>query len=266
MADTMTEFCTLASSSSGNCAFLKADGESFLIDAGISCRAIVNGLKLLNAQPNELNAVFITHEHSDHIKGLKVFLKNYKIPVYSTPEVLNYLAKNDLVPADAVLREMKDNRCDDFSAQIISFDTPHDSVHSVGYRIHTKSGAVGIATDLGYMSDEVRENLYGCKTILIESNYDRAMLECGSYPYYLKRRIMSDRGHLCNDDCAGQLYTFIENSAEHILLGHISRENNLPHLAYATAVQALSECGARENTDFTVVAAPASEMSPVYRF
>lgn len=262
----MTEFCTLASSSGGNCAFLRCDNESFLIDAGISCRAIVNGLKQLNAQPQDIDGIFITHEHSDHIKGLKVFLKKYSIPVYSSAEVLDYLAQNDLVPQNAVLREMYGAVCNDFSAAIRCFDTPHDSVHSVGYRIETKSGAVGIATDLGHMTDEVRNNLLGCKAVLIESNYDRNMLECGSYPYYLKRRIMGTNGHLCNDDCAAELYKLVENSTEHILLGHISRENNLPDLAHSTAVQALNLCGVRENIDCTVFAAPRSEISTVHSF
>ncbi len=259
----MTEFCTLASGSSGNCAFLRTDDESFLIDAGISCRAIVNGLKSVNANPQEINGIFITHEHSDHIKGLKVFLKKYDVPVYSSPEVLNYLAVNDLVPSNSQLCEIA-GAYTGSSASVAYFDTPHDSVHSIGFRIDTKSGSVGIATDLGYMPDEVRLKLNGCKIILIESNYDRGMLECGEYPYYLKRRIMGNRGHLCNDECANELYSFVQNGAEHIILGHISRENNIPDLARNTAVQALLERGAHEDDDYTLCAAPRYEACAVY--
>lgn len=262
----MTQFCTLASGSSGNCSFVRTDGESFLIDAGISCRAIVNGLKTADALPQEIDGIFITHEHSDHVKGLKVFLKKYRVPVYASPEVLEYLAANDLVPPDAILFEMTKSTKLHFSAGISCFDTPHDSVHSMGYRIDTKDASIGIATDLGYMTDSVRKSLNGCKIVLIESNYDKNMLACGSYPYYLKRRIMGEKGHLCNDECAGELYGLVENGAKHILLGHISRENNLPYLAHSTAIEELSKYGVRENVDCTVCAAPRYERSEIYGF
>ncbi len=261
----MTEFCTLASSSGGNCSFLRTDNESFLIDAGISCRAIVNGLKALDSRPENINGIFITHEHSDHIKGLKVLLKKYAIPVYSSPEVLEYLIHNDLVPVNAVLRDIAESKNQFESTEISYFDTPHDSVHSIGFRFDTLSGSVGVATDLGFIPEHVRDNLNGCKILLIESNYDKNMLSCGNYPYYLKRRIMGSHGHLCNDDCAGELHSFVESGTEHILLGHISRENNLPDLAHSTAVQALNEQGVREDVDCTVIAAPRFECSEIYR-
>lgn len=263
----MTEFCTLSSGSSGNCAFGRVGNFSFLVDAGISCRAVMNGLGSIGADPGGLGGIFITHEHVDHIRGLRVLLKRIHVPIYASPEVLDYLWEHDLAGCQCPMIPISPQHPVEFDGGVVRcFDTPHDSVHSLGFRIETHSGIrLGIATDLGFISDTVRENLDGCQMVLLESNYDLSMLQTGSYPYMLKRRIMGQRGHLCNDECAKELSLLIEGGTSHILLGHISAENNHPELAYQTAVCALAGEGKQVDRDYILQSAPRYEHSQMFR-
>lgn len=261
----MTAFQPLYSGSSGNCSLVKggvcASGGALLIDAGVSCRAILAALEQANILPRQLSGILITHEHVDHIKGLAVFTKRFKTPVYASLEVLEYLQDGGYISPDCPLYELS-SPMEVGGMLVTPFDTPHDSVHSLGFRIDTPKGSsIGVATDLGTVTDQVRAGLIGCDVAMLESNYDNTMLECSSYPYYLKRRIMSGKGHLDNLDCAGELAELVKLGSRRFVLCHLSRENNIPELALQTVYARLAEEGIAA-TDFELQAARRSEPSP----
>ncbi len=263
----MAQFTTLYSGSSGNSALVEEDGRFLLVDMGRSCRMTTNALKALGLAPENLCGILVTHEHSDHVSGLAIFLKYHPVPVYGSAPTLEYLLSHGLVPADAVLIDI-DGRTQDvggFSVQ--SFETSHDSVACRGYRITTPQGkVVSIATDLGYVSDEVLANLLLSDVVGLESNYDRGMLMAGPYPYYLKTRIASPNGHLSNDDCAAAIVMLAQNGCRNFSLCHISKENNTPELALENVRAAMHEAGFADSTQYTLYAAMRNEISPVIDF
>ena len=185
----MARFTTLYSGSSGNSALVEENGRYLLVDMGKSCRMTQNALKGLGLPLADLGGILVTHEHSDHVSGLAIFLKYHPVPVYGSAATLDYLACRGLVPPGAELIDI-DGRTEDvcgFAVQ--SFETSHDSVACRGYRITTPLGRVaGVATDLGYVSDEVLANLLLADVVALEANYDYNMLMTGPYPYYLKTR------------------------------------------------------------------------------
>lgn len=232
------------------------------MDCGISCRVITNGLALRGIEPKKLSGVLITHEHIDHIRGLAVFLKHFSVPLYASSAVLEYLCRHDLVPAHAELYDVDSDAVLVGDMLVKPFYTSHDSVGSRGYRISLPDEhRITVCTDTGYLTDDARKHLIGSSAVLIESNYDKMMLMAGKYPYPLKKRIDGRLGHLSNADCADFLPELVRSGTEHILLGHLSKENNLPQLAEQTSVSELSLCGMRRNSDYTLSAAPRSELS-----
>ena len=238
-----------ASGSSGNCLLVSDADTHLLVDAGISMKKVDSALRQLGLSTHDLSGVLITHEHSDHVSGLKMLLKHYEMPVFAPhtvaarlggmlPETLDRTCVIPVGPAFSV-----------GSLRVTAFHTPHDTDESVGYRIEGK-GVFAIATDMGHVTEEVFDGLRGADTVLIESNHDLDMLRFGPYPVYLKRRILSDRGHLANPDCAELARRLAGTGTRSFILGHLSRENNLPELALAETVQAL------EGYDVSVCCAP----------
>lgn len=240
------KLCTLYSGSSGNSIFISAGGANILIDAGKNARKLCEALDLIGVSPDSLDAIFITHEHSDHISALEVFLKKHPVPVHVSEASAKKLLSRGLAQIDESLvihtpvftQKIKE-------LEISSFVTPHDSMGSVGYRLSfEENGArreIGIATDIGYVSDSVLGGLEGCESIVVESNHDVEMLKSGPYPYDLKKRILSKRGHLANEDCALLLSRLCANGTKNILLAHLSEENNDPEIAYDEACSAISD-------------------------
>ena len=228
----MAYFRSLYSGSSGNCGIV-ADGDNYIcIDMGKSCKATIEALSQAEILAGRISGILVTHEHSDHIGGLKVFLKKYKIPVYASDATLDYLAEYDLVPpsADLIPLAAESDCVGEF--EICSFATSHDSVDCHGYKIATKTGrTVSLATDLGIVTENVFEHLSSANLAVIEANYDEKRLWAGSYPHYLKTRIASNRGHLCNSETAKTLKRLVENGNERFALCHLSNENNTPQLA-----------------------------------
>lgn len=258
----MSLFCPLYSGSSGNSLYLKSGSTSILIDLGVSCRAAVTALAQLDVVPSDLNGILITHEHSDHMKGLAVFLKKADVPVYASAAVLEYIEDNIPIPAHSRLIPITTKNFSIGDVSILPFSTPHDSVGSLGYRICTAEGKyLGIATDLGEFTDEVSQGLEGCNLVLLESNYDEAMMMVSPYPYYLKRRIMSQNGHLSNIDCAQAIVKLAQKGTEHFVLGHLSINNNMQPLAYQATQAALYEQGLSEGSDYTLQVAKRKEIS-----
>lgn len=262
----MSRFCPLFSSSKGNSILLSGGGTSLLIDAGVSFRRLSAALDGQGYCVGDINGILITHEHSDHISGLKTLLKKTDIPLYAPKETLEYLWVNGYIQAHTVVHECGESFVVG-GIEARAFDTPHDAAHSVGYRFTMPDlRVVAVATDLGHITDGVRKNLLGCDLVMLESNYDRGMLECSSYPYVVKRRIKSDFGHLSNDDCSGMLLSLAKSGTTRFVLGHLSEQNNIPELARETAHSVLTSASLRENIDYTLDVASARGMARAVAF
>jgi phosphoribosyl 1,2-cyclic phosphodiesterase len=258
----LAKFFTIASGSSGNSSFVGASGEGILIDFGISSRGVTTALKNRGIDPDSLSGILITHEHIDHVRGLSVFLSRHKIPVFASGSVLGFLSSNGLVPEDAVLNKIDEHGQIIGNMLIKPFKTSHDSVGSLGYSIITPDEhRITVCTDTGYITEDAREHLLGSKIVLIEANYDNGMLDFGPYPYHLKRRIKGPQGHLSNTDCAAFLPELIKNGTTHIVLGHLSKENNTPEVALETCISELSLAGLKRDKDYIIFAAPRNELS-----
>lgn len=236
---------SLYSGSGGNCTYLRIQDTTILIDAGKSARALCNSLREIGSDIGEVDAIFVTHDHQDHVSALEVLAKRNEIPIHMTDRSA---ALFDRDPAAFVHRRLI-RHDPQFETQVgpltvRSFCTPHDSRMSVGYRIsfsaEGREYAVGVATDIGYVSPEVREGLHGCSAVVLESNHDEQMLMEGPYPYELKKRIRSRRGHLSNRDSAAFAAELAAEGTEAFLLAHLSEENNEPSLAWDEAQSALS--------------------------
>ena len=238
----MARIYPLFSSSKGNSTFIGTQKGGILIDAGVSCKRLCDQLKNNDIPPEAIYGIFVTHTHSDHISGLKVFTKKYNIPVFAQEKNLEFLASRDKVSPMCRLEQVdtQDILIGDYV--IHSFETPHDTPASCGYRINTPDGKVVVTcTDLGEVTATVNKNLLGADLVLLESNYDETMLKNGSYPYDLKKRISSKFGHLSNNDCGRQLVKLVENGTNKFILGHLSQENNTPQMAEMSAVSALGD-------------------------
>lgn len=248
------EVTTFASGSSGNCALVTAGSTRLLIDAGISFLKIKQYLGMQGCTPADIGGILITHEHSDHIKGLKTLLKRTDIPLYA-PRTLASRLWGMLPESDGKLQVIpleQDVTLGD--VRITAFPTPHDTPQSVGYRLEDGERTFCLCTDLGHVTDTVLDHLTGADAAVIEANHDLEMLRLGPYPVYLKRRILSDRGHLSNDACAHLAVTLAEHGTNQLVLGHISKENNTPRLACRTVGEALEATG---HGDVDLTAAPA---------
>ena len=234
----------LASGSGGNCLLLEDRETRILIDAGISKRRVDAALKSLGCGREQIGGVLITHEHSDHISGLESLVKQPQIPVYAPHTVAARLlgAKPGLADALRVIPVGEPFPLG--SLRITAFHTSHDTDESVGYRVEG-DGVYAHATDTGCVTPEMRLALQGADTVLLESNHDEQMLRYGPYPFYLKKRILSDRGHLSNAACAEFARQLAESGTRQIILAHLSRENNTPEKALAETAAALAGSGVR---------------------
>ena len=228
-----------ASGSGGNCLMASSGETHLLLDAGISMRRVEAALAQAGRSVREITGVLITHEHSDHISGLKMLLKHYRLPVYA-PRTIAARLRGMLPEIDPCLQVIpvgEPFRLGRLSVR--AFHTSHDTDESVGYRLED-GACFAMATDLGCVTDEVLEGLRGAAAVLIEANHDLQMLCDGPYPVYLKRRILSARGHLSNEDCAALAARLADSGTRRIVLGHLSRENNSPQRALDTVRLGLS--------------------------
>ena len=233
-----------ASGSSGNCMLVSENGTHLLIDAGISMRRVQSSLARAGISIDDISGVLITHEHADHISGLKLLLKYHALPLFAPHTVAARLC--GLMPeAEERMHVIPVGEAFTLGRLTVrAFHTPHDTDESVGYRLEGE-GSFAIATDMGAVTEEVLGGLLGAETVLIESNHDLDMLCDGPYPVYLKRRILSDHGHLSNADCALLAGRLVQTGTRTVILGHLSRENNRPELAMAESEKILTGSGAR---------------------
>lgn len=261
----MAKLCNLFSSSSGNCTYIQGGNDAILIDAGESCKQIITALEQHMLDINKIKGIFITHAHNDHIKGLRVLLKKTHIPVYASKETLGALILNGVFSAEDKYFDITEKYDLPADLKVDYFKTSHDCEGSVGYTVTFKDGEkAAVCTDLGYVTDEVRENLSGCKTVMIESNHDVGMLQNGPYPFELKQRILGQSGHLSNASCATELPSLVRQGATSIILAHLSKENNTPDLARVTAESVLLENGMVADKDFMLYVAPVSNGKIIY--
>lgn len=255
------KICPLFSGSSGNSTYVEIDEENgILIDCGRSTKQIESSLANNEIDMKRIKAVLITHEHTDHVAGLKVFLKKHNVAVYSSEGTMNCLKVKGIIGEKSPSFILDSGKELDLTfASIIPFETSHDCVQGMGFVVNCPNGSsFALCTDLGYVSENVKNSLLGCKAVMIEANHDVMMLQNGPYPYYLKRRILSDIGHLSNEACAEMLPLLVEKGAENIILSHLSSHNNIPELAIQTALAGFSSYGMKEKIDFNIFAAPKS--------
>ena len=252
----MARFCPLFSGSSGNSYYIGSAESGVLIDAGRTARQIDAMLERCGISVSAIRAVFVTHEHTDHVKGLRVFASRHHLPVYSSAGTLEELELLDCLSPKYTADEIGEAGMECAGMFIRPFHTSHDSAESVGFRIETHDGrTLAISTDLGCLSDEVRRELSGADMVVLESNHDVGMLQSGPYPYPLKRRILSKTGHLSNTDCAGELCGFAASGTTRFVLAHLSAENNTPELAYQTSLCSLTLSGLKQGKDFELYVA-----------
>ena len=235
----------LASGSRGNSAVVESSKARLLVDAGISCRETFKRLKAAGLDPRSLSAILITHEHSDHVSGLAVLAKKLDVPIFMTGATHQAWARSLRDDAGQLPRLTK---LEIFSAgrqfqvadiTVMPFTIPHDAADPVGFTFHAEGAKIAIATDLGYMPASVRHHLRRCDVLILESNHDVEMLRVGPYPWSVKQRVMSRVGHLSNDSLAQFFAEDYDGGASHIVLAHLSEQNNHPEVARRTAEQAL---------------------------
>ena len=271
---------SIASGSSGNCIYIGSDSTHLLVDAGISNKRIQQGLNEIGLTGNDVNGILITHEHSDHIKGLGVLSRKYEIPIYGTRETLDEIAaagslgkfdKGLLTPVSPDL----DFMVGDLTVKPFKID--HDAANPVAYRVQNGEKSVAVATDMGHFDQYIIDHLQGLDALLLESNHDVNMLQAGPYPYYLKRRILGDHGHLSNENAGRLLCCILHNEnagrllncvlhdrLKKILLGHLSKENNYEELAYETVRLEIDEGDCPYGaSDFSISVASRDCMSEI---
>lgn len=253
----MARFCTLFSGSSGNSYYIGSERAGILLDAGRTAKQLDAMLARCGISSEAIQGIFVTHEHSDHIKGLRVFASKHHLPVFASAGTLAELERLNCLSTKYEAQTIESTGMECAGMFIKPFHTSHDSAESIGYRIETHDGRqIAISTDLGYLSEEVRREMTGADMIVLESNHDVSMLQNGSYPYPLKRRILSKTGHLSNTACADELYGFASSGTTRFVLTHLSSENNTPELAYQTSLCALSLSGLKQGIDFELYVAP----------
>lgn len=253
----MAKLCPLFSGSSGNSYYLGSSQSGILIDAGRSSKQLVHALESNEINPKNIKAVFITHEHIDHCKGLKVFCAKYHIPAYTSSGTIQALKEKDLINDATVIHPIDTGGIELDNIKILPFPLSHDCAEGFGYTAETSDGRkTAFLTDTGCITSSIFSAVSGCDTVVIESNHDIRMLEAGNYPYSLKRRILSNYGHLSNDTCSETIVQLIKTGSTRFLLAHISRENNLPYLAEQTSLCRLAENQMKANRDFILSVLP----------
>lgn len=258
----MAKFCSLFSSSSGNSTYIGTSQGGILIDVGVSAKKTADALKNIGVDPNSISAIFITHEHNDHINGVRVFAERHGIKVYASNGTLAGMEDAGAITSKMHVDVIPYEGMEAGGMFIRPFKTPHDSRESNGFSIVTPDGKrLAVATDIGKINDTIMDSVYGSDLVLLESNHDVGMLRNGPYPFFLKERILSDHGHLSNESCAETAVKLMESGTTRFVLGHLSKENNIPALAFETTRSAMRMAGAVENIDYLL--SVAGDNNPV---
>ena len=233
----MFKYCNLYSGSSGNCSYIETNNTKILIDCGVSSKKIEEALNSIEVSLKEIDAILISHEHSDHIKGLPVISKKYNIPIYANNPTFTNINQN--IPDELKNKFNTNEKFEIKDAKIYPFSIPHDAAEPCGFNIFFNNKKFTIATDIGHVDNKILHNLDESDLLLLESNYEVNMLKCSKYPYPLKRRILGPNGHLSNDDAGLVVSELLKQGVNNIMLGHLSENNNFPELAYQTVMDSI---------------------------
>ncbi len=259
--------CSIASGSSGNCIYVGSDATHLLIDVGISGKRTEIGLNTLELSGKDVDGILITHEHSDHVAGLGVLSRKYGIPIYATKGTIEAILKNGgkNAPDSSLFHEIKaDEKLVIKDLTVSPMRISHDAAEPVAYRFSYDKKKVAVCTDLGVFNEYTVECLKGMDALLLEANHDINMLQVGPYPYYLKQRILGDRGHLSNENAGRLLNRILHDDLKTIVLGHLSKENNMPELAYeAVRMEITMGENPYKAEDFRIMVADRSNPSPI---
>lgn len=229
----MLQFCSLYSGSSGNSLFVNSDDTKILIDAGVSGKKISTALEQIGSNINEISAILVTHEHKDHVLSLSTLSKKYNIPVYANEKTWGELNLSSF--SDSNIKVFTpDKHFTIGNLTILPFRVSHDAADPCGFNIFSDNKKISIATDLGYIDNNIMNSLKDSSFVLLESNYDTNVLQCCSYPLSLKTRIAGPSGHLSNDTAAKTIIHLANYGLKNVMLGHLSKESNFPELAYQT--------------------------------
>lgn len=256
----MFKYCSLYSSSSGNSFFVQSDSTKIIIDAGVSLKKITTALEEININGEDINAILVTHDHIDHTKSIATLSNKYNIPVYANKKTWEAIPEiaSKITECNKKLFTISET----FSVgdiKILPFHTPHDAADPCGFNLYNSNKKISIATDIGYVSEELLNHLKESSCILLESNYDPEILKCSRYPYMLKQRISGDKGHLSNISAAKTLSELYKSGLEKALLIHLSKENNFPELAYETIKNETLNC-----TNLSIDVAPRDKPTKLF--
>ena len=258
-------FAPLFSGSSGNAIYVGTDRTNLLIDAGVSGSRVLDELKTVGVNPSDLDGILVTHEHSDHIKGVGVLARKLRVPIYATEGTwagmeakLGKISLNQ----QAIIQTESPFYIGDLD--ITAFPTPHDALEPCGFAFSNGCTRFAIATDIGYAREGWMKYILGADAVLLESNYDPDMLTAGSYPFELKKRILSRKGHLSNDDAGAVAAKLVQSGAKQIILGHLSKENNFPELALRTVELILRQNGIDPESDLDLRVALRDETTGLF--
>jgi len=255
----MLKFCSLYSGSSGNSSFIQSENINILVDAGVSGKKIIDALASINIAIENISAILVTHEHSDHTQSIATLSKKYNIPVYANKKTWDAMQdKKEKISKDNVLYFNNNKPFTLNDVTILPFDIPHDAANPCGFTISDNDSKISIATDIGHMTTSIIDNIKNSNFLLLEANYEPDVLKCSSYPFHLKERIASPIGHLSNIE-AGKTINYLAGfGVKNIMLGHLSNENNFPELAYKSVLEQI------ENKDLNLSVANRFEPSKFF--
>lgn len=261
------KFCSLSSGSSGNCQYIETENTRILIDAGFSGKRIEALLSSIGVNPSTLDGILVTHEHIDHIMGVGIFSRRYDIPIFANSNT--WIGMNPIIKAvkEKNTKIFKTN--DNFEIKDITIhpiEVSHDSLEPVGYILYNGNTKISIITDTGYVNDNIKNEIKNSNLYYMESNHDVQMLREGNYPWVLKKRIMSTKGHLSNDAAGVVLGDVLAGKGEVVLLAHLSQDNNLPELAYKTVRESIMSQGLDVDNDIRLEMSFRDRTTCIYTF
>lgn len=260
----MARFCTLFSGSSGNCTFLLHEQTAILIDAGVSCSRICDALRQIGFPPQQLSGVLVTHEHTDHIRGIGVLSRKYGVPVYANGPTMDAVLRlaGDLTPGGVHIID-EGQSFGVGGLEVFPFPIPHDAAAPMGYTMRAGGVFYSVATDIGHVSKPVLHHLCKSEAVVLEANHDVAMLQNGPYPYPLKKRILGDNGHLSNDNAAHLAAQLVIWGTKRVTLGHLSEHNNTQDKAYQAVAQKFCDANIKMGADVSLQIAPRAGICEV---